>query len=337
MNSKKAPLVFTGKQLSALPAQEHEWIVDGLLRTNRRRPSALAGKPQSGKSTMAWQLAVDVANGGPFLGRSTKASEVLYIQSEETPEECAAILRDLGHDSVHDRAIHVMDVNSCGNDIEERLYALTDFLAAHPDVQLVIVETLDDFLQIQDIKENSKAREAFAKFDSLVMERFAKQSAFLMLHHLKKREVDQCGDALLGATVLNGRTDTKIYLKQVSDDDPRRIIHSTKRRGGAPIEKTYLDFDPRTNRSMLGMPLAEERKSSSAKTSDRITEQIIGHVTHHPSCTEDDCLAAVEGHGDHKRREFKKLLRENVIRKSGKGTKGSPFVYSVVEIESEAA
>lgn len=329
--TKKAPIVFTGAQLVSLPLHRDEWIVDGLLRINRRRASALAGKPQAGKSSLAWQLAVDVASGRTFLGRETKACEVLYIQSEETPEECAAILRELGYDSTHAMAVHVMDVNSCGTRIEERLTTLATFLKERPGVQLVIIETLDDFLQIADIKENSASREAFQKFDSLVMEHFAQQAAFLMLHHLKKREVDQCGDALLGATVLNGRTDVKLYLKQVSDDDPRRIIHSTKRRGGIPIEKTYLDFDPRTGRSSLGQSLAEERKQSAGKTADRIKVEIIEYFVHHTSATEDECLTTIEGHNDHKRREFKNLLRVGRLRRSGKGVKGDPHVFTLAE------
>jgi hypothetical protein len=160
------------------------------------------------------------------------------------------------------------------------------------------------------------------------MDTYAKQAAFVLLHHLKKRETDSCGDALLGATVLSGRTDVKIYLKQVSDDDTRRIIHSTKRRGGMAIEKTYLDFNHHTGRSTLGMTLADERKQNAGKTADRIRNDIIEYVHHHPGTTEDECLhIGIDGNGDAKRREFKSLRRIGTLRKSGTGTKGSPFVY----------
>jgi hypothetical protein len=332
---KCGPVIYTGKQLVSLEIPEHEWIIEGLLRTNRRRPSALAGKPGSGKSSLAWQMAADVARGATFLGRQTTPCEVLFIQSEEMPEECGEILRELDYDWSRDKTIDILDVNFCGQTLDARLKTLAYFLEEHPDVRLVIIETLDDFLQIPDIKENSASRDTFQRFDSVVMEKYAKQASFLMLHHLKKREVDQSGDALLGATVLNGRTDVKVYLKKISDDDPRRIIHSSKRRGGTAIEKTYLDFDRRTGRSTLGQTLANERKQKAGITAEKTESQILDFFVNHPFATETECLDCIEGNGDAKRRAFKALRRKGRLQESGKGVKGDPHVYTLAVIPTE--
>jgi len=331
-NKKPLPPVWSGQRLEV---SEYEWLVDGLLRTNRRRPSLLAGRPESGKSSLAWMLAADVAAGRSFLGRKTKPCEVLYIHSEETPEECQDILDELGHDWDHDRKIHVVDVNDCGANRHDRLEALARLLTAYPGVQLVIIEMLDDFLQIADIKENTASRQAFEEFDRVVMEKFAKSVSFVMLHHLGKKETDLSGDAILGATVLQGRTDTKIFLKQASDDDPRRLLHVTVRRGGTAIPKTYLDFDPRTGRSTLGRTLADERKANSSKTADRIRGQIIEYFAHHPATTEESCLETIEGNHDTKRAKFKELRRTGILKQSGRGIKGDPFVFSPAPIPYE--
>jgi len=124
---KKCPVIFTGEALTSIPAVEHDWVVDRLFRTNRRRPSLIAGKPGSGKSTLAWQMAIAVTKGEPFLGRQTKPSEVLYWQSEETQEDCGAILREHGYDSSRDKRIHVAMGASWGDTLDEQLERSRNF------------------------------------------------------------------------------------------------------------------------------------------------------------------------------------------------------------------
>ena len=83
---------------------------------------------------------------------------------------------------------------------------------------------------------------------------------FLALHHFKKSD-EQRGSSLtkiLGATVIAGKTDCKIYLRQVGEGDGRRIV-SAQTRKGVRIEPTYLDFDDATQTSTLGQTLADER------------------------------------------------------------------------------
>ena len=97
-------------------------------------------------------------------------------------------------------------------------------------------------LKIDDIKENSKAREAFERFDNEVVVPHHQRAAFLGLHHLKKRNCDDHGEMLLGATVIRGRTDAKIDVDHPKDDDERRFVFATVRRG-KPMPKTYLNYD----------------------------------------------------------------------------------------------
>jgi hypothetical protein len=339
---KKYPVTFTGEALTSIPVVEHDWVVDKLFRTNRRRPSLIAGKPGSGKSTLAWQMAIAVTKGEPFLGRRTKSAEVLYWQSEETQEDCGAILREHGYDSSRDKRIHVAMGASWGDTLGEQLGTLAEFLSAHPSIQLVILETLDDFLKLSDVKENTAAREAFEKFDTTISSRFAGQAAFVALHHIKKRETDHSGDGLLGASVINGKTDVKVYLKVVSDDDPRRIIHSTGRRDGVAIPRTYLDFDSNTGRSRLDMTVADERKCNAGKNADRTAEDIIKFVANNPNSTEIDCLSVIQGHSDTKRQAFRKLRLSGALQPDGKGIKGSPLTFRLanpipIENRSEIA
>jgi hypothetical protein len=328
---KKRSLLMTGKELMAMTVAPQEWMVDGLLRIGRKRISLLAGKPESGKSCISRQLAVAVAKGIPFLGRQTVRGEVILWQTEECPEDVQASLRCLGYDAERDENILVFS----GDASENNVHALRDALEQHPTVKLVIIETLDDLLKIEDIKENTCARKAFDAFDAAVVSRYSHRAAFLALHHIKKREGDRAGDGLLGASVIRGRTDAKWYITVKNDDDPRRIFHTEVRRG-RNIERTILDFNDKTEANTLGMTLAEDRKLGAGRNAERIKEDIIKYFSANPGRTfEQDCIRVVEGNSDVKRKLFKELLASGCLVESGKGSKGSPYVYRTVTIQQE--
>ena len=96
-------------ELLKVPEQQVEWIVEGLLRTGRRRPSLSAGKPETGKSTLAWQLAVAVTKGARFLGRATTKGKVIFWQSEEEAGDVCSIVRKLGYSAATDAPLLVLD------------------------------------------------------------------------------------------------------------------------------------------------------------------------------------------------------------------------------------
>src|ERR1700678_2488802 len=231
------------------------WIVNNLLRTNRKRISLLCGSPHAGKSTIARQLALDVVHGEPFLGRETQRSKVAYWQSEETEQDC--------YEDFFKSGMKPDDNIVILHSAKENHKELNALLCDDPDISLVILETLDDFLQMDDLSDNPTARRAFEKFDAEIVSQHAPRCSFLALHHFKKSD-EQKGSSLhkiLGATAIAGKTDCKIYVRQVNDSDPRRIL-SVQTRKGTPIEPTYLIFNEETPSVTLGQTLAEERAES---------------------------------------------------------------------------
>ena len=271
------------KRSASLPDQS-VWIVSGLLRTNRQRISLLCGSPHAGKSTVARQLAVAVCHGEPFLGRATSKSKVAYWQSEETTEDAAEDFTKSGMSQ--DDSIVILQPSSGDNHLKE----LDKVLTEDRDIRLVIIETLDDFLQMDDLSDNPSARRAFERFDKEVVSKHKERVAFVALHHFKKSD-EQRGSSLtkiLGATVIAGKTDCKIYLRQVGDADGRRII-SAQIRKGVPIEATYLDFNEATQSSTLGQTLADERadskKMSLSLTQSELRQRCIDIVATHAGLT----------------------------------------------------
>src|ERR1022692_1649046 len=250
---------------------ESNWVVADLLRTGLRRPSLLAAKPETGKSTMARQLVVAVSQGKPFLGRATTRGAVIYWQTEDEVKDVLNAFNRLGSKE-DDEPIYVFqgdpDSSGCSDLVAQ--------LEEDQNINLVVIETLDDLLKISDIKENTAARAAFDKFNTQLMIPFGHRAAFLALHHMKKTETDFAGDSLLGASTIRGRTDAKIYMAQVGPDDERRLIWSSKRIGRA-IPKTFLIFDPTTGKSELGETAADaarnarELRKSGVRTAESIS------------------------------------------------------------------
>jgi hypothetical protein len=244
-------LQFTAKELIALPpSNPANWIVEGLLRTNRRRPSLLCGFPEAGKSTVAHQLALAVANGVPFLDRKTTQGHIIYWKNEDSAQDVREDFHRAGL-STNSKLLILLPEPE-----DRNLEVLTSALSQNPNTKLVIVETLADFLYIPDITNNDDCRTALQSFCNLVM-KSNPNCAFLLLHHFNKSNINAelSGTKILGATAINGFTDAKIYLRQISDEDSRRVIHASVRKGRA-IVPTYLDFEPETLTPESGVKIA---------------------------------------------------------------------------------
>jgi hypothetical protein len=286
------------------------WVVNNLLRTNRKRISLLCGSPHAGKSTIARQLALAVVHGEPFLGRETQRSKVAYWQSEETEQDAYEDFFKSGMKPDD----NIVILHSTENNHEE----LNTLLCKDPDIRLVVIETLDDFLQMDDLGKNPDARRAFEKFDAEIVAKHAPRCSFLALHHFKKSD-EQRGSSLhkiLGATVIAGKTDCKIYVRQVNDNDPRRIL-SVQTRKGLPIEPTYLIFNEETTSVTLGQTLAEERaESRKAFVSMNQTElrnRCIEVVAQNQGLTKTECCKRVGGHRNSVAKMYDTLIADGAI------------------------
>ena len=156
---------ITAAALRKMKFPESTWIVEGLLRTSLRRPALLAAKPETGKSTLARQLAVAVSQGAPFLGRVTTRSAVIYWQTEEEVQDVSNAFTRLGSKD-GDENVHVFQGDPESSGCED----IAKMLQQDEHIKLVIIETLDDLLKISDIKENTAAREAFSNAISIDME-----------------------------------------------------------------------------------------------------------------------------------------------------------------------
>jgi len=297
------------------------WVVEGLLRTGRKRPSILAGKPESGKSTLAKQLAVAVAQGADFLDRKTMRGEVILWQTEDDDIDIKHQLTALGNKD-GDEEIHVF----VGDPDMSGMEGIVSCLKEHPKVRLVIIETLDDLLKMRGINDNTAGREAFAEFTTKLSNPFNDHVAFLAIHHLKKSEVQFGGDGLLGNTQIRGRSDNKIFIQQMTPDDETRMVWSTKR-GGTAIPKTLLEFDPVTGKATLGQTVAEAKMSAEEAERKKELDKVLSFIAQHPDCTQAQVFDQLSGSKNRKVEFMNDLLSTGTVTRTGRGVKGHPYLY----------
>jgi len=273
---------YRPQDFEAIVATPSIWVVENLFRLNRKRVSLICGSPHAGKSTLARQLVIAIAQGLDFLGRTTMKSSVIYWQSEESEEAAKEDFQKSGM-KLGDGII-VLHPEPKDNNLTELSKALDE----NPDVRLVVIETLDDFLQMPDLSDNPVARRAFEQFDAEVVSKHRNRCAFVVLHHFKKSD-EQKGlslNKILGATVIAGKTDAKVYMHQAGENDPRRIL-SVQIRKGTSIEPTYLDFNEATQSSTLGQTVAsvkaEDKKVTVSQKQDELRQRCLTSVASHPN------------------------------------------------------
>jgi hypothetical protein len=278
------------------PPPPTSWVIENLIRTGHPRPNLLAGLPHAGKSTLAIQIAVAVANGTPVLNRRTTRGHVVYWSYEESQQDLVAALRRAGMTGASDLRMMFPEPG------QDNHTALDNALRTQP-TSLVLIETLGDFLGDGDLSDEEDVRRMMKKFREEVSGHHP-NTAFILLVHFKKD--DPGGLAMLrilGSVKIAGSTDAKIYMAQVSDTDKRRIIHAQVR-VGIDIDMAYLVFDPVTNLSTLGGSVAEEAvRVKNEEKEQRKTERhaaIDQHLRDNPGITKTALAKAVKGTYSHK-------------------------------------
>ncbi len=322
-----------GRSCPAVPIQNHaicdapeeaiEYIVEGLLPSSGS--SALIGKPKSGKTTFSRQLAVAVAQGGEFLGRSTVQGAVLLLAIEEKESEVRRHLNELGMcrtDPIFLRCGAVPDKHVAVAQLEASL-------KANPDVKIVIIDTLFRFLSCRDSSDYIMVNDVMEHLGELARSTGAH---ILTVHHMKKKETDDPLDAALGSTAITGGVDSILVL-WADGAGVRKLC--TRQRYGIDMPQTQLCWSPATRELSLGASCAEVSRLAAGENSRRIEGEIIQYVAVNPNCSQDDVCNAVAGKRTLKLQIIQQLCGDMFVQ-LGAGKKGDPHTYTTRTIPAMA-
>lgn len=334
MSVKKFPFLLTQNEMKNLVVPERKYVWDGILALNRARISAVISDPETGKSTFSRNLGVCVMKGQSFLDRPCMRGEVLFWQCEETPEDIKESLVKLGYDFDRDEAVYVLKDSPSPYDFKR----MDDVLGTFPGIRLVVIETLDSLLKTDDIKDNSELRKRMDYFNETVVRKHMHRTSFLALHHFRKADNADPGKKISGATQIRGQMDVKIYLDRTSaEENAQRFVHATVRRGRS-IPKTFLNYDPATERLALGQSMAMQMAEAANDNRRRIETDIYQYFAVHPdTCFENQCRRAVVGDNDTKREIFRDMLSKGLLVQTRKANRNHTAGYRIAEIPIEDA
>jgi len=293
-------------QLLDLPEPEHRFLLGDILPA--AGSSLLIAKPKVGKSTLAQQLAVSVARGGEFFGKSVRQGTVLYHAFEEQNTEVARAFRAALVERGLPGYFHFGDMP------EDRWEALK---AAVVDFRptLVIVDTLAYWMAIKDFNDYAQVGEALKP-----LHRFARtyDTHVMAVHHMGKT-----GESPLGSTALSANVDTIMTLNETEQG---RILE-TKQRYGDPLPKTLLTFDKATRTLSLAGTVQDVTRVS---FEDEVLTA-IGRRT----ILETELRDILECGKTRLFSTLNALVAAGVVRRTGDGVRNSPYMYDVVQAPGE--
>ena len=179
-----------------------KWFIENLIGTGL---TVLTGASKIGKSWTALQLVVSLDQGGYFLG-SLKASrcDVLYLALEDTPKRIQRRLVKQG----------VAFFN--GSRLETKRYpvsALRAFLKANPQFKVVIIDTLQKFLGMNDLNDYSQTVDGLSALKAIADDL---DMAVVVIHHNRKGgdlDTDHMESAL-GSTGINATADATLTMRR---------------------------------------------------------------------------------------------------------------------------
>lgn len=303
-DKSKSPLRFNLTKLDDLLAEPQENVAFVWERTLPSGGFSICGaKPKVGKSTLARNLAVAVARGADFFGRSTHKGDVIYLCLEEKRAEVAEHFRRMG---AHGCGIHI----HTGRAPDDGLIALeTEIDELKP--ALIIVDPLARFVRVRDFNDYAEIARGLEPLIDLARETGCHIHA---VHHCGKGERDG-GDALLGSTALFGAVDALLIMKR---REGARTLQTVQRYGeDMPETVAHLDLD--TGIVAAGGDM-QTLQIDARKTAvlDSIGDERL---------TEADIRERVGGNQTLTAKAIRALYECGDLQRAGAGKRGDPYHY----------
>jgi hypothetical protein len=211
--------IITAAQLYHAQFQPLLWTVENVLPEGA---ALLAGKPKSRKSWAALGVAVACARGEAALGKlTTRQGRVLYLDLESNQRRMRGRLFSMvGHAMRSMESLHIVTDWPRGG---EGLNALEEWMAAHPDTVLIVIDVLADFRRPKDPKEDpySYDRETVKPINE-----FAERHrvTVLLVHHTRKMKADDVFDEISGSTGLPSAVATMWVLGRAPNGSGEMIL-----------------------------------------------------------------------------------------------------------------
>lgn len=222
---KRKNIVYrTARELVAAELPQMEYIVDVII---AKGLVVLTAKSKIGKSWLALQLAVAVANGSDFLGFNTTQGDVLYIDLENTESLTQSRLTTVLNGS--DPPDNLVIVNDYSTMRDSFISDITEYIESHHKLSLVIVDVF------QKIKKPKRANES--DYDDIYenftpLKELADKyniSLMLIMHNRKMEDPTDPFSNALGSSAIMGASDQMLVIQKKDRKDVDATLSITGR------------------------------------------------------------------------------------------------------------
>lgn len=190
----------------------------------------LAGAPKIGKSWLALDLCLSVAEGEPFLKHETHRGQVLYLALEDSLLRLQNRLYEFTEEPAEGLQFSTL-AKTIGGGLEQQL---EDAKRRLPDLRLIVIDTLQKVRRTVDVKYGSD----YSELSALKSVADKLGIAILLIHHTRKERDSDPFNMISGTTGLNGCADGSFVLTRDSRSDKTGKLYCT----GRDIESTELSL-----------------------------------------------------------------------------------------------
>ena len=205
------PSIFSLPDLLSWELPPVRWTIPDMLPEGL---TLLAGKPKLGKSWLALTIALSIAAGGVALGaQPVERGDVLYLALEDNARRLQSRARRL-LESMTETPSNLEFALDWPRLSEGGLAYLEEYLKAHPDLRLVVIDT---WARVAPPTGERRCSQYEGDYESLTpLKRLADtyHVSILAVHHLRKTGSSDVLDEIIGSTGVTGAVDGTLILKR---------------------------------------------------------------------------------------------------------------------------
>lgn len=278
---------------------------------------------KTGKTTLLAGLLRHLGTGEAFLGRAVRPSAV-WVVSEESPDHWAERVRQ----APFGPHVHLLARPFRGRPTPDDWLALIDAAAdarAAGRLDLFVIDPLASFLPGRCESDSASLLDALSPLHRLT----TAGCAVLLLHHPRKKAAE-AGSIARGSGALLALVDVAIELTRYSrlkSDAHRRLLFAQGRRAGIPARLAY-EWDAATGTFTAVADPRERQFTENVQAVLAVLRERSGALTHGEILRHwpDETSRP----GETTLYEWlNRAAAQNLIRRVGKGTKLSPWRYSL--------
>jgi len=212
--------LVNAKELQNMEIKPITWTIENLLCEGL---IVCAGRPKIGKSFLALNMSLAVANGGYALGFfQANKNSVLYLPYEDNYRRLQKRINDmLSEERINEAPSNLFIPKDCDFPklTKEGIEQLENILNSNSDIKMVVIDTLGRAIVRSNKRNTNPFQDEYDFGASLQKIALQRHISILLIHHTTKMKYEDGYDSILGTTGLTASPDSLMLLSKDSNKD----------------------------------------------------------------------------------------------------------------------